>query len=483
MKPNSLYAQDQWTHKRLTLQGGVRYDHLSTTFTGGDRADAPSILPPTNATPGFITSPIVINGPGFSYNDITGRYAATYDLFGNGKTALKVILGKYVAAQTGGTPLNPIARAATSATRTWTDNGDFVPKCDFSNPATNGECGPSSNPLFGTATLNSTFDQDFFNGWGHRPYEWDFSTSVQQQLTKGVAVNIGYFRRWFGNFAVTNNTGLTPSDFTEFSVTAPNDPRLPGGGGYVVSGLYNVVPEKFAALSLNNFITSSDSLGYMMNHWNGVDVTFNGRWRSVVWQGGTSTGRTSWDSCAVRAAFPGFTTAGNVTAGVGNQDVGSVSPTNPYCSGTTSWLTQVKGLASYVVPVIDVNVAATFQSIPNNVSNGQGVGYPGLAANWSVTPAQTTLGRAFAGNQPNLTVNLIQPGTVYGDRTNQIDLRFAKIFRFGRTRTQVGVDVYNVTNSNAVQSFNQNFIPNGKYLVPTGILQARFAKIGAQFDF
>jgi hypothetical protein len=72
---------------------------------------------------------------------------------------------------------------------------------------------------------------------------------------------------------------------------------------------------------------------------------------------------------------------------------------------------------------------------------------------------------------------------VYGDRTNQIDLRFAKIFRFGRTRTQVGVDVYNVTNSNAVQSYNQNFIPNGKYLVPTGILQARFAKIGAQFDF
>ena len=137
-----------------------------------------------------------------------------------------------------------------------------------------------------------------------------------------------------------------------------------------------------------------------------------------------------------------------------------------------------------MVPVIDVNVAATFQSVPNfALSTGQGVGYPGLAANWNVVPAQTTLGRPFAGNQPNLTVNLIQPGSVYGDRTNQIDVRFAKIVRFGTTKTQIGLDIYNVTNSNAVQSYNQNFIPNGAYLVPTGILQARFAKLSAQFDF
>src|SRR6185503_9301771 len=185
------------------------------------------------------------------------------------------------------------------------------------------------------------------------------------------------------------------------------------GGGYVVNNLYNVVPSKFSAI--DNYITSSDELGRMMLHWNGFDVTFNGRWRSVVWQGGASSGRTTWDSCEVRAAFPGVTTGGNVTAGVGNPDVGSVGPTNPYCSGTQNWITQVKGLASYLIPRIDVNVAATFQSLPNFNSTGQGVGYPGLAANWNVTAAQTTLGRAFAGNAPNQPVNLIVPGTVYGD--------------------------------------------------------------------
>src|SRR6185369_6044603 len=134
-------------------------------------------------------------------------------------------------------------------------------------------------------------------------------------------------------------------------------------------------------------------------------------------------------------------------------------------------------------PVVDVNIAATFQSVPNFNGAGLASGYPGLAANWNVVPAQTTLGRTFAGNQPNLTVNLIQPGTVYGDRTNQLDLRFAKLLRFGRTKTQVGLDIYNVTNANSVQAYNQTFIPGGAYLVPNSILQARFAKIGVQFDF
>ena len=222
----------------------------------------------------------------------------------------------------------------------------------------------------------------------------------------------------------------------------------------------------------------------MINHWNSVDVTFNGRWRSVVWQGGSSTGRTSWDSCAVRAAFPGFTTSGNVTAGVGNLDVGSVSPTNPYCSGNTNWLTQVKGLASYMVPVIDVNVAATIQSIPSNTGSGQGVGIPGLAANWNVTAAQTTSAMRSPAVRRTCrsTSSNLAPSTVIA-RTRSTSA-FAKIFRFGTTKTQVGLDIYNVTNANPVQSYNQNFIRTGRiWLTPTGILQARFAKISAQFDF
>ena len=66
---------------------------------------------------------------------------------------------------------------------------------------------------------------------------------------------------------------------------------------------------------------------------------------------------------------------------------------------------------------------------------------------------------------------------------NAIDLRVAKILRFGRTRTNVGVDLYNLFNSSAVLTYNQAFNPGGRWLVPTTVLSARFAKISASFDF
>ena len=80
-------------------------------------------------------------------------------------------------------------------------------------------------------------------------------------------------------------------------------------------------------------------------------------------------------------------------------------------------------------------------------------------------------------------MNLIEPGTLYGDRVNEIDLRFAKILKFGRTRTNVGFDLYNVLNSAAVLSYNQTFSPTGNWLVPNSVLQPRFWKFSVQVDF
>ena len=81
-------------------------------------------------------------------------------------------------------------------------------------------------------------------------------------------------------------------------------------------------------------------------------------------------------------------------------------------------------------------------------------------------------------------MNLIEPGTLYGDRVTQIDMRFAKILRFGRTRTTVGIDLYNITNSAAVLTYNQTFVPTtDTWLRPNSVLQARFVKFSAQIDF
>ena len=142
------------------------------------------------------------------------------------------------------------------------------------------------------------------NGWGKRPYQWEFSASVQRQIARGVSVDAGYFRRWYGNFGVTDNLNLSAADFNTFSITAPADPRLPGGGGYTVSGFYDVSPAK-VSLPQNNYYTLASNYGEQIQHWNGFDVTLNARLRrGFTVQGGVSSGRQETNNCAVIAGLP-----------------------------------------------------------------------------------------------------------------------------------------------------------------------------------
>jgi hypothetical protein len=82
-----------------------------------------------------------------------------------------------------------------------------------------------------------------------------------------------------------------------------------------------------------------------------------------------------------------------------------------------------------------------------------------------------------------VTVNLIPAGTFYAPRRNNLDFRVAKVLRYGRTRTQVGLDIYNATNTDVVTGYNQTFAPNGAWLTPTDIQPARYVKANVQFDF
>jgi hypothetical protein len=118
-----------------------------------------------------------------------------------------------------------------------------------------------------------------------------------------------------------------------------------------------------------------------------------------------------------------------------------------------------------------VQVSGAYQSVPG----------PAIAANYNASNAVVapSLGRNLSGGA-NVTVNLVEPGTMYGDRLNQLDVRFSKIVPIGRTRARFNVDVYNALNSNAVLTLNNNF---GAWQQPTVILLARFVKLGVQFDF
>jgi hypothetical protein len=362
-------------------------------------------------------------------------------------------------------------------TRTWTDaNNNLQPDCDLLNPlandqrATGGDsCGPMSNTAFGQNVLSGNYDPDLLNGWGVRPSDWSLGVSVQQQLTSRMSIEVGYYRRWFNGFSLNDNLSTQASDYTEYSITAPMDPRLPGGGGYTISRLYDVIPARFG--QVNDLTTLGSKYGEWYQYFNGVDITLNVRAQNgLTFQGGTSTGQNVADNCAVRANLP------ELSVGIGAGLVGStVNTTSPYCHVAYGWLTQLRGLASYDVPKIDTQVSAVFQSKPGQL----------LAANYAVPAAVVaqSLGRPPSGNVPNVTVNLIEPGTLYGDRINQLDFRGAKNFRFGRIRPRVAVDLLNVLNANPVVTYNQTFVPNGTWLQANSILTGRFARISAEFTW
>ena len=265
---------------------------------------------------------------------------------------------------------------------------------------------------------------------------------------------------------------------TPFSIVAPSDPRLPNGGGYTADA-YNLVQSKVGAV--DEVAQSSDNFGKQVENWQGVDVNLVARLRNgLTVQGGTSTGRRLADACAVRNALPELGTGptgaanssiiANITATAAN---GNSSVTTPYCRVVEPYKTQFKGLATYMIPKAEVQVSGTWSSTPGD----------DLGANYTVTSAiaQPSLGRPLSSG--NVTVNLIAPQTYFAPRFNNIDFRVAKIFRYNRTRTQVGVDIYNLTNSDYVTSYNQTFIPGGTWLRPTGITPARYARISAQIDF
>ena len=206
-------------------------------------------------------------------------------------------------------------------------------------------------------------------------------------------------------------------------------------------------------------------------------MTFNVRvGRDFIFLGGTSTGQTVADNCEVRARLPELATTTTGTSAFGpGLGTSAVTPVSPYCHVAFGIRTQFRGLSSYMVPKIDLQLAATFQSKPG----------PMLAANYAVPSSAVapSLGRPLSGNATNVTVNLVAPGTMYGDRINQLDLRVAKTLRFRRSRTLVALDIYNSLNSSTVLSYNNTFVPNGPWLQPLAILTPRFLKISAEVVF
>jgi len=401
----------------------------------------------------------------------------SYDLFGNGKTAVKASANRYTQGEGTGraSTINPIG-SNNSMTRTWGDaNGDRIVQGDPFNTAANGELGPSTNLAFGRPVIAFRYDPEWAFGFQNRPYNWEFSGAVQHELFPRVSVNFAYFRRIYGNFSVTDNTLVGAQDYPSYCVTDPADARLPGGGSERICGLQDLNPNKVG--QLDRVTTFASNFGTQYEHWNGFDFTMNARLAKLLLQGGVSTGRTFEDSCEVAANVPESNEVAQPPFATGNSR-GFVNSTL-FCRTQSPFLTQLKLLGAYTLPY-GIQLSGTFQSVP-----GPEVTALGTFANAQVAPS---LGRNLS-SATTVNVAMVEPKTQYGERLNQVDFRFAKKFTVNRSKLQATVDLYNALNGNAVLVQSNNYgatagaTAGSAWLRPQAILPARIVKFSVQANF
>ncbi len=264
---HAFFAQDQYTRRRVTLQGALRFDRSSSWFP--EQKEGPSRFLPTRIIDSRRRRRECLQGLHAAHRRVMGRLRQRQD-----RRSRPTSASIWRASASSSTTPTPTRRSAcrrrlgpfgtSGVTRTWTDgNSNFVPDCNLLNPNANSAggdtCGALSNLLFGQNILTNNYDPALLTGMGVRSADWDLGVTLQQQLMPRASLEVAYTRRWYSGFTVTDNQATANSDWSPYSITAPSDPRLPGGGGYIVSGLYDVNPTKFG--QVNNLIIDSSKYG------------------------------------------------------------------------------------------------------------------------------------------------------------------------------------------------------------------------------
>jgi len=429
-----IFAQDAWTLDRLTLNIGARYDYFN--------AEVPALSAPASQWVTARDRPAVKNVP--NWHDWAIRLAAAYDLFGNGKTAVKVNASKYVASAALGFAEAFNTLTAATETRTWNDADGNRSVLDARGNLQRNEV------IGGTANFGQASGTDRPDPALQREYNWEYGATLQHELFPRVAVSGGYHRRTYGNLAVTDNLNLGVEDWTPFTITAPADPRLPGGGGYPIT-MYTLNTNKVGAATdnLRTFSTKNSRV------YNGVDLNVNARiGQTAFLLGGVTYERSVSTFCDQRDNPNGLR----------------------FCDSKGPYRTLFKIAGSYELPYA-VQISGFYVARPG----------ASISANLVVTSA--IAGQPIVGSTAGVAqigVNLIQPNTMFYDYINQADLRLARTFGFGRYKLQGMVDIYNLLNAGTVTSVNTNFgavAATRVWLNPQAIQTSRYIRFGAQLTF
>ena len=466
-----VFLQDRWRIGRLAVSPGVRLEfqkESNSAYGAGPTKYAPA------RSLSFPGADVV------RWKEVNPRFGVSYDLFGNGKTAIKASAARGVAQEGINTAdsIHPAVALATNTARTVNEltypAGDprrlnNVPDCDLFNPLGNGECGPWLTSGFGGTIPITLQDPRTLSGWGVRPWNWEFSTGFQHELTPRISAGMTYYRRINGGFLVTDNIANTADDFKQFTVTVPTDSRLPASGQKLT--VFDINPtlasgQPFSATT--NVTKFASDYGHQYRHWNGVDVSSNFRLQRITVQGGVTFGKTMSDNCEVARRLPEVLTSAAPAL---------LSTPLEFCHNETGWQPQFKMIGSYDLPWQDLRFSSNFQSLPG----------PALQAGviYSSADVTSSLGRGTSGGASK-TVNVFDANTLFGDRLYQLDLRFSKIFRLNEGNTiDANFDIYNSLNSDAVLSETTTYagVNGGAWRRPTGVIQGRIFKFGMRWDF
>ena len=503
----AFYGQDTWKIKRLSITAGIRWEYLSANI---DPEDAPAgRFAPARTVPNIDCT--TIKGMG-CWSDWVPRVGAVYDLFGNHKTALKAGIGKFDTQYSTGFTANFNPMSLVSEAVPWNTaglgaacapvsfpglgpgpnpacfaSGGFAPAGTVGlNGVAAGGLGASPNSAFGVI---NTANPALANGvsldpnW-HRPYDWQYSAGVQQEIYAGLTFNFNWFRRAIYQGAlVVNDNALPLSDWTPATINNPLN-----GNPITV---YNLNPS-LTSLPAPSLHETNAPQSLVRDTYMGYEFQVSGRMRrGIYFQFGYTIERQLNRNCDLNVtvgntiedpnnlrycdwtgdqnlSFEGINIAslgtvpsppwannfvGNAVIPVRWGIIGSMSfISNNYqglyaTSGITGVNTDVDD--GYLPRTIAISSAKTVY--PTGSVGAAAAGSPCTANGGYVVGCPIDPGfNALAGTQ---TINLIAPGQYRSPRVNQLDISISRRFRIKeRWVLEPKFQLFNILNSNAAIS-------------------------------